>query len=65
MATLHVMTEESREDLIKELLATSGKYPGLAEHLEEQRSPERNNAAPQQERAARRRVTPTAEPAQL
>lgn len=36
------MTEASREDLIEEFLATSGKYPGLAEHLEEQRNAERN-----------------------
>ena len=60
------MTEASREDLIEELLATSGKYPGLAEHLEEQRSAERDNAAPQQGRTASRwRVTSRAEPVQL
>ena len=65
-ATLRAVTEPSREDLIEEFLATSGKYPGLAEHLDEQRNAERNNAAPQPERTvSRRRVTSRAEPAQI
>ena len=65
-ATLHVVTEESREDLIEELLATSGKYPGLAEFLDQQRDAERNSFAPKQEKSVRRRrVTSRAEPAQL
>ena len=36
------MTEASLEDLIEEFLATSGKYPGLAEFLDEQRDAERS-----------------------
>ena len=60
------MTEPSREDLIEEFLETSGKYPGLAEFLDEQRDAERSVDAPKQERPApRRRVTSKAEAAQL
>lgn len=60
------MTEESREDLIEEFLATNGKYPGLAEFLDEQRDAERSSFGPKQEKPVRRRrVTSRAEPAQL
>ena len=38
-------TETSREDLIEEFLASNGAYPGLAEHLTEQRNAEQRHAA--------------------
>ena len=51
------MTGAPSEDLIEEFLATSGKYPGLAEFLDEQRSaddppqqrPAQSDEAPQQD----------------
>ena len=46
------MAEPSREDLIEELLATSGMYPGLAEHLDRQRNAGRRNDWPRRERTA-------------
>ena len=59
------MTEASREDLIEEFLATSGKYPGLAEFLDDQRDAERSaDHLPEARLAPRRRASSRAEAAQ-